>query len=194
MTVRPDDQERANLAAWMKEQIERIEAAHRERVQILRTVGEHPSPIFSAMVKQHAYAGLPQALIAKLMCCSVSTLLNHYADELDLGKAELISAVGMNMARIATSTTDPNNAKVGMDILNRRGGEEWKPPAQKVEFKPEASGPPVIDSSKLTREERDQLRIMLTRIAEGGEGEPQEGEPQEGVEPLIGEVDSQPDS
>src|ERR1700690_2819936 len=164
--------DREALVVWMKEQIDSIQSDHDKRVEILRTIGEHPSPVFAQMVKAHAYAGLDVNLIAKLMCCSKSTLTNYYESELDVGKGELLFKVGMNMARIATSVTDPNNAKVGMDILNRRGGEEWRQPAQKLEVKNENEAPPVIDSSKLSFDERQQLRVMLTRIAEGGEGEP----------------------
>jgi hypothetical protein len=155
--------EREALSLWMKERISEIENQHQQRVEILRTVGEHPSPIFAAMVKQHAYAGLPESLIAKLMCCSVSTLKSYYADELDLGRAELIHSVGMNMARIATSVTDPNNAKVGMEILGRRGGEEWRPPAQKIDMKTQDAGPPVLDSSALSYEDRQLLREIMQR-------------------------------
>jgi hypothetical protein len=40
---------------------------------------------------------------------------------------------------------------------------------------------PIIDSSKLTFRERESLRAMLTRIANGGEGDP----PESDDEPVI---------
>ena len=163
--------DREALAAWMRDRFELIEREHQERVEALRTVGEHPSPVFSAMVKKFGALGLEKALVAKLMGVSVMMLNAHYESDYDLGKAEILASVAGNMIRIATSTTDPAASKVGMDVLNRRGGEEWKPPAQKLEVETVAK-PPVIDSSALTYEERQQMRAILTRIAEGGEGEP----------------------
>jgi hypothetical protein len=59
-----------------------------------------------------------------------------------------------------------------MKVLERQGGEEWLPPLKRVADVTDPSAPPVIDSSKLTAEERNQLREMLMRVAEGGEGEP----------------------
>jgi hypothetical protein len=90
----------------------------------------------------------------------------------------------MNMMRIGASDSDPNAGRVGMQILDRRGGEEWRPPAQKMEIDDSRNKPPVIDSSKLTYEERQQLRQMLTRVAEGGEGDPVEPT-EEGRQDLI---------
>jgi hypothetical protein len=174
MTLAPGVQgsDRERLALWWKERIQNIEAESQRRIDLLRTVGEHPSPVFAKMVRNLGYLGLPLSLIAKMLGITQNTLKINYEDEYDLGAAELLSSVSANMARIATSTEDPNAAKVGMEILNRRGGDPWRLPAQKIEMKNENEAPPIIDSSKLTAEERAQLREMLTRIAEGGTGEP----------------------
>lgn len=168
---------REQLALWMKERFEKIEREHAERVELLRTVGEHPSPVFSRMAKNFGALGLPKSLAAKMLGISTTMLSAHYADDYDLGAAEILSHVAANMIRIAVSTDDPNAAKVGMDVLNRRGGEEWRPPAQKLEVSGKTDSPPVIDSSKLTFEERAQMRAMLERIAAGGEGDPPEEDP-----------------
>ena len=82
------------------------------------------------------------------------------------------------MVRIATSLSDPAAAKVGMDMLARRGGENWRPATKRLEVDndPNKGKPPVIDSSKLTYEERAQLREMLERVANGGEGDPIESD------------------
>jgi hypothetical protein len=162
-------EQREALAVWMKEQFQKIEEAHQRRVEILRTVGEHPSPIFQGMVKNFGALGLPKRLCAKLMGVNQIIIDNYYIDDYEAGAAEVISQVAANMLRIGTSTTDPNAAKVGMDILSRRGGEEWKPPAQKLEVKDDSDAPPVIDSSKFTYDERQQLRAMIERAQGGGE-------------------------
>ena len=165
----PNDYEpesRELVSSWMHERIQALEAAYEERIQVLRTVGEHPSPLFAELVKRHAYAGLDKRLIAKMLCCTTHILDTFYENEMDVGSGQLIYEAGMNLARMATSPTDPNNAKAAIEVLNRRGGETWKPPAQKI-ISETTNAPPVIDSSKLSFEERQQLRAMLERIANG---------------------------
>ena len=179
MVLEAQGSERERLSLWMKERFDIIQREHEERIELLRTVGEHPSPVFARMVKNFGALGMPKRLVAKMLGITSSVLNSHYEDEYDLGEAEIISSVAGNMLRIATSTVDPAAAKVGMDVLSRRGGEEWRPPAQKVEMDDKRDGPPIIDSSKLSYEERAQLRQMLERIAAGGEGDPLE--PEEGI-------------
>jgi len=164
--------EREALSLWWKQRIHDIEKIYEERIEVLRTVGEHPSPVFAKIVRMDGALGMPKGLLAKKLGMSVSQLMLHYGDEYDLGAAEVISQVAANMIRVGTSMTDPNAAKVGMQILDRRGGPEWRPPAQKVQLEDDRDKPPVIDSSKLTFEERAQLREMLTRVANGGAGDP----------------------
>lgn len=180
--VSPDTREA--LTTWMNQKFEEIERAHQERVELLRNGGEHPMPVFQRMVRNFGALGMPKRLIGKMLGLSVANLESFYGDEYDLGAAEVISSVAANMIRIATSTIDPNNAKVGMQILDRRGDEEWRPPAQKLEVSNKKNEAPLLDSSKLTYAERQTLRAMLTRIAEGGEGDPLQPE-EEG--PMIGE-------
>lgn len=168
------DSQREMISLWMKERFDIIEQEHQARIELLRTAGEHPSPVFAGMVKRFGGLGLPKSLSAKMLGISVTTMMSHYADDYDLGAAEIISSVAANMLRIATSQTDPAASKVGMQIMDRRGGEEWKPPAKKIEMDDKRNAVPIIDSSKLTFEERQALRAMLTRIANGGEGDPVE--------------------
>jgi hypothetical protein len=168
--------EREALSMWWKQRIQEIEAVHQERIEVMRNVGEHPSPVFARIVRMDGALGMPKSLLAKKLGMAVETLMRHYGDEYDLGSAEVISQVAANMLRIGTSLTDPAASTVGMKILDRRGGTEWRPPAQQVQVKTESDAPPVIDSSKLSFEERAQLRTMLTRIAEGGEGDPVDAE------------------
>lgn len=105
-------------------------------------------------------------------------MMKHYADDYELGAAEIITAIAANMNRKAISDSDPNAAKVGLAILERRGGEEWKNPARRIELDNNPNkGPPVIDSSKLTFEQRAQLRAMIEHVQNGGEGDPIEDGP-----------------
>jgi hypothetical protein len=169
--------DREQLAAWFKERFEEIDRAAAERIELLRTTGEHPSPIFAKLVRNHGALGMPKPFVAKMLGITLHTVNTFYSDDYDIGAAEMLSEVATNMLRIATSTTDPAASKVGMDILGRRLGRvgtEWAPSAQKVQVEDQTPKGPVIDSSNLTREEREQLRLMLERVAKGGEGEPQD--------------------
>lgn len=166
------DEQREVLSMWMRERFDMIEREHQQRIELLRTAGEHPSPIFASMVKRFGGLGLSKTLAAKMLGITYAVLVENYADDYDLGTAEIISGVAANMLRIATSTNDPAAAKVGMAILERRGGNEWKPAAKKIEVDDGSNRPPVIDSSKLTFEQRQQLRAMIMHVQNGGEGDP----------------------
>ena len=168
--------DREALSLWIKEQLESVERDHQERIEMLRQGREHPCPAFERIVRNHGIVGTPKTVLAKLLGISKSTLDTHYGEVYDIAAAEIMAKVASNMVRIATSTSDPSAAKVGMDMLARRGGENWRPATKRLEVDndPNKAGPPVIDSSKLTYEERAQLREMLERVANGGEGDPQE--------------------
>ena len=173
----PPPDEREILANWWRKRMDQIEREHAERIELLRTVGEHPSPVFAKQVRMLGALGMPKALAGKLLGLSAHTLQTHYGEEYDIGAADVIASVAANMIRIGTSTNDPANAKVGMDILSRRGGQEWRPPAQKLEVADDRETPKnVIDSSRLSFEERQQLRLMIERVQTGGEGDPPEDE------------------
>jgi hypothetical protein len=178
----PDDKREA-ISLWLKERFETIERQAEERAEMLRTVGEHPSPIFQKFVRRFAGLGISKTGIAKLLDMGVGTLMQHYSGEIELGAAETTVAVAGSMLKIATDPDNPSAAKVGMSWLERRGGEEWKPAAKKLEIDDSRNKAPIIDSSKLTYEERSALRLMLTRVANGGEGDPVE------EDPIIGESD-----
>lgn len=171
--VRIPESDREALATWWRTRMEQIEAEHQARIDLLRTVGEHPSPVFAKQVRMLGALGMPKSLAAKLLGLAPYTLETHYGEEYDIGAADVIAQVAANMIRIGTSTTDPANAKVGMDILSRRGGQEWRPPAQKLEVADDRETPKnVIDSSKLTYEQRVELRKMIEYAQSGESGEP----------------------
>ena len=163
--------EREMLAQWWKERVQDIERIYQERIEVMRNVGEHPSPIFARIVRMDGALGMPKSLLAKKLGITVSTLMMHYGDEYDMGATEILSQVAANMLRIGTSQCDPAAATVGMKILDRRGGEAWAPPVRKIADVSDANAAPIIDSSKLNPEEREQLRQMLSRIAEAPEDE-----------------------
>ena len=171
---------RGELANWMKAHLDRVEAEAAARVELAKTVIDHPSDLMRPLVKHFAGMGIPKAQIARLLVMSPSTLVTHYEHELDLGIAEANLAVAQNAFKAAT---DPANGNLSVKWLERRGGEEWKRPVQSVELsKKDSAAAPVIDSTQLTYEERQQMRAMLQRIKSGGAGEPLQ--PDE--EPLIG--------
>jgi hypothetical protein len=166
----PED-EREALTAWFRQRMEQVEREHAERIEILKNGGEHPSPVFARQVKMMGYLGIEKSIACKVLGIATYTLETHYVDEYEIGKTDAIMSVAANAMRIGSSTTDPAAAKVAMDILARRGGVEWKPPAQQVKMEDERSKPPanIIDSSTLTPEEREQLRAMIERRTNGAE-------------------------
>ena len=168
------DEKREAITLWVKSRLEESERAHQDRIELLRTAGEHPSPIYQRFVRLAGELGLSKTLAAKQLGISVSTLMSHYANDYELGAAEILSAIAANMNRKAISDTDPNAAKVGMAILERRAGDEWKPPKKQVELDDARNKAPVIDSSKLTYEQRAQLRAMIEHVQSGGEGDPED--------------------
>jgi hypothetical protein len=163
---------REELAIWMKQRVREIDEENRARIELLRTVGEHPSPIFQNIVQQHGALGMPKRLVAKLLGLTVASLDKFYGEDYDLGELSAIRAVAANAMRIASSPTDPNAGRVAIQVLDRRGGENWVPPSQKLEVNDARDKAPIIDSSKLTYEERQALRVMLERVAAGGQGDP----------------------
>jgi hypothetical protein len=70
---------------------------------------------------------------------------------------------------------DVDAAKIGLDWLDRRGGDGWRKSTQKIEVKDDTKKAPLLDLSRTTYEERQALRAILTRAAtraaEGEEGE-----------------------
>jgi hypothetical protein len=169
----PDDKREA-ITLWVKSRLEESEKAHQDRIELLRTAGEHPSPIYQRFVRLAGELGLSKALAAKQLGITVGVLTAHYADDYELGAAEILSAIAANMNRKAISDTDPAAAKIGLAIMERRGGEEWKNPARRIEMDHNPNKAPVIDSSKLTFEERATLRAMIERVQSGGEGDPED--------------------
>jgi len=173
-TVPVDERER--MVTWFKSQIQEIEFNANERIERLRTVGEHPSPVFAQLVQHHAGMGLEPALIAKMLLIPYGTLMLHYEEDIAIGGAAVNLKIAENMARIATSTTDPNAAKVGMAWLERRAGEAFRP-TKKLEIDDKRDKAPIIDSSKLSAEDRQKLReVIEAALAQQSDDAPDDDE------------------
>jgi hypothetical protein len=157
------------LLAFMRERLETIERENAERLDLIRKGRDHPIELYQKLVHNHAALGLPKSQIACLLGISVNTLEQYYSDEVDVGIAEINLKIAANVARKALSD-DPDAARIGLDWLDRRGGDGWRKSTQKVEMVDDK--PPLIDATKMTYEERQVLKQIFTRIAEGGEGDP----------------------
>ena len=168
------DEKREAITLWVKSRLEESEKAHQDRIELLRTAGEHPSPIYARFVRLSGELGLSKSLTAKQLGISPTILATHYADDYSLGEAEILSAIAANMNRKAISDTDPAAATVGFKILERRLGETYAPPTKKIDVSSDRNKAPVIDSSKLTFEQRAQLRAMIEHVQSGGSGDPED--------------------
>lgn len=166
-------QERKDLMQFMKAELESIGRAYQEREELIKSGGEHPIPIYAKLVHNHAAMGLPIPQICKLLGISRPVLERWYSEDLELGVAQINLRIASNVARKALSD-DPDAAKIGLDWLDRRGGDGWRKSTQKIEVDP-GEKPPLLDISKTTYEERQALRAILMRAAhraaEGEEGE-----------------------
>jgi len=178
----PPKDDREQLSDWWRNQVELIERTSAERADLLRDAGEHPNPIFARQAKVFGALGIPRDVVAVLLGISEGELSLHYGNEYAVGSAEVVSQVAANLLRIATSQNDRVAVKAAIEVMNRRGGEEWHPPAQKLEIDDsrKAKGN-LIDSSKLSYEERQQLRAIVERAV----GRRVDGEAVGGVVPQI---------
>jgi hypothetical protein len=166
--TRSASESRVLMAEWFKEQLAVIERDTADRIERLRAVGEHPSPLFSRLVQHHAAMGLDAKVIAKMLQIPYSTLALHYADELEIGVGSVTLRIAENMARKALSVDDKDAAKVGMAWLERRGGDNWRT-TKKVEIDDKRNQTPILDSSKLSPEERQKLREVIEAAIRSGE-------------------------
>jgi hypothetical protein len=163
--VPPDQRER--IVAVFRERIRQIEADADERIRLAQQTTDHPSPVYQRLVKHYAAMGIKPTLISKMLMIPWSVLNTFYEQDLEIGTGEINLEIAKSMAMIAIDPLHPQAAKVGMDWLSRRGGEEWKPAAQKLEVADDRDKPPVIDSSRLSAEDRQVLREMIERATNG---------------------------
>jgi hypothetical protein len=165
-------QERKDLMQFMKAELESIARSYQEREDLIKSGGEHPMPLYAKLVHNHAAMGQTIPQICRYLGISRPVLERWYADELELGVAQINLRIASNVARKALSD-DPDAAKIGLDWLDRRGGDGWRKSTQKIEVAEEKAR--TIDPTKMTYEERQALRAILEnaakREADGEEGD-----------------------
>jgi hypothetical protein len=156
--------EPVDLAQWWRDHVAAIERDGADRTRLLADAGAHPSEIFAQQARMFAGMGLPRDVAATLLGLPESEFDVHYGADYTVGRAQMIMPVAANMLRIATSSEDRFAVKAATEVLNRLGGEEWRPPAQKLEIDDSRkSKAGVIDSSKLSWEDRQVMRGILER-------------------------------
>lgn len=164
------DEQRESLSMWLKESLAMQSVIYEERIAALKDIGEHPSALMGRFVRAFAGLGMPPRFIASLCKTSPSIIEKHYSEEMLLGRSETVAMVATNAVRIATSQTDPAASKMALAFLDRLGGDDWKPPTKRVEMG-EIEKPKVLDTSKLTYEQRAQLREIMLSMAGGAPAE-----------------------
>ena len=160
--------DRVRLEQWWRDQMEAVERSIEERRDMLADSGEHPSEIFAHQARKFGALGIPRDVAATLLEISDADFENWYGNEYTVGSAETMVPVAQNLLRMATSMNDRVAVKAATEFLNRRGGEEWRPPAQKLEIDDgRAPKRGVIDSSRLSWEDRELMRGVLQRALTG---------------------------
>ena len=157
--------ERALTALWWRDQVAELDRAAKERGESLKggeAVQRGQARVFGAL-------GMPTDVVAALMGVNEGAFQAQYGDAYAVGSATMLAQVAANYLRIATSTNDRYAVKAAGDIMNRRGGEPWRQPAQKLEVSRPSAKANLIDSSKLTFDERQALKaiIMAATAREG---------------------------
>jgi hypothetical protein len=149
--------EETELEKWWRVQAQDLERAAKERVDVkgsAKTLLLSQARVFGAL-------GVPVDVAAALMGINEVLFGLHYQEAYAVGESAMLAKVAANYLRIATSGQDRYAVKAAGEILARRGGEPWKPPAQKIEVEKVAPKQRLIDSTKLTPEERQALRAII---------------------------------
>jgi hypothetical protein len=164
----PDVQgaDREALSLWMKATVDDVRREYEERIAYLKKHGEHPSPLFADMVRNYGMTGLSVAAAARMMNISQAVIKNHYLDDYELGRAELVAKMASNYIRIGSSTDPflaPTAAKVAGSILEKFGGSDWKPAAKRLEVEDTTKQAPLLDTSNMSYEDRQAIREIMER-------------------------------
>jgi hypothetical protein len=156
-------EDRAHLERWWADELISIEASLNARRALLAKAGPHPNRIIAREVMGFGAKGIPKEVAARLLRMHEVELERHYGAEYDCAAAEVIARAAENLMRISRGTNDRYAVKAVTEFLNRRGGEPWRPPAQKIDMTTQQKAPNVIDSSKLTFDERQALKAIIER-------------------------------
>lgn len=155
--------DRRSIAEWWRDQIAACEQEHEERAAELSQADGHPSPIYAAQVRRFAAIGMPPDVLSFMLGISEALLMQHYETECRIGEGMFLAPVFANLFRIATSGNDRVAVKAAIEIANRRGGEPWKPPAQKLEISDDRKKARIIPAAALSYDDRQQLRALIER-------------------------------
>jgi hypothetical protein len=164
--------EREALANWYREQSQQILQKHDADLELARSVVNHPSPFMQNSVRNYAGLGYSKKDTAKMLGVSMATFAEHYDEDYEVGKLIMMKPVLENLMRMGTSLTDPNNALVAFKLAERRIKGEFLPPPKQIEDVTDKEQKPVFDITKLTVEQRAQLREMIEALESGQQGEP----------------------
>ena len=125
-----------------------------------------PSLMTMEFVSNAAGFGLDNYQIAKLLGIAPRVLEKCYEEILETSRTDKIMKLAAQMYKLATTGYDE---KIQMQacqwLLERWGGQEFRKPPERIETKQIVDEKkPVVDMSKLTYEERQQWRVLLTKL------------------------------
>lgn len=164
MPAPPKKSDREVLDEWWRDQMGAILESIETRRAVLSEAEEHPSEIFARQALAFGAMGIPRDVVAGLLEISEADLVRYYGSSYEAGRAHVVASVAQNMLRMAMSGNDRVAVKAATEVLNRLGGEEWRPPAQKLEIDDSRkSSKNVIDSRQLSYEDRQALRAIIER-------------------------------
>lgn len=123
-----------------------------------------PTPDSREMVMQLHGLGTPEAEIATMIHIPVGTLRELYWNELDRAVPAYNYMAAKMIHEIATDRDHPKAFEAAKFWCETRAG--WtRTSVLKVADQRPANNAPVIDSSKLSPEKRDQLRALMMEMA-----------------------------
>jgi hypothetical protein len=177
LSVKLPKSDRQALERWWSAQFDSMAEAARERARLLAEAADHPNEVAANMVRRYGALGVEMSVTATLLGMSTGELELFYGAEYAMASAEVMSLVSQNFIRMAIASDDRYAVKAAIEFLNRRGGEEYRAPAQKIQVEDTRKRGNVIDASKLTHEERQQLKAiiqnaMARRVDSGTEAVP----------------------
>lgn len=172
---RDRDAARDLTADWWRSTVADLDRAARERGEAL---SKGADAALRSQARVFGALGVPTDVAAALMGMTEAKFIAQHSGDYGVGDAAMIGQVSANLLRIATSTNDRYAVKAAVEVMNRRGGEKWRPPAQKIEVsRPQPKN--LIDSSRLTAEERESLRAIILAASEREQREAIEHEERE---------------
>lgn len=142
-----------------------------------------PTTANRLLVRKLAKAGWSQDQIAEGMGVSDETLRKYFRYELDMGNIEMCSTIESTLFEIATNAEHKSCVAAATVLLKAKGGDEYRE-TKRTEITGADGGPleqriqnvDVIDTSKLSFEERDTLAKILESATEISEEQREEFE------------------